>query len=89
MATYDALINRALLPQQDDLRKHKEHCSADPEKLVTVGRLLGHQVRIIRNDGEYGLYTVSEVRPENQDNVVRMGKCGRERPHKSITMSLG
>jgi phage replication-related protein YjqB (UPF0714/DUF867 family) len=79
MATYVASINRALLPQQNDLRDHKEHCSADPEKLATVGRLLGHQVRIKRNDDEYGLYTVSEVRREAQDNVVRMGKSGRER----------
>src|SRR5262249_15946365 len=60
-----------------------EHCSADPEKLATVGRLLGHQVRIKRNDDEYGLYTVSELRQENQDNVVRMGKIGRERLGKS------
>jgi phage replication-related protein YjqB (UPF0714/DUF867 family) len=79
MASYDALINMALLPQQDDLRTHKEHCSADPEKLATVGRLLKHQVRIKRNDDEYGLYSVSEVRQENQDNVVRMGRSGRER----------
>jgi phage replication-related protein YjqB (UPF0714/DUF867 family) len=79
MATYDASISRALLPQQNDLRDHKEHCSADREKLATVGRLLGHQVRIKRNDDEYGLYTVSEVPQENQDNVVRMGRSGRER----------
>jgi hypothetical protein len=52
MATYDVWINKALLPQQNDLRRHNEHCSADPEKLATVGRLLGHQVRIKRNDDE-------------------------------------
>jgi phage replication-related protein YjqB (UPF0714/DUF867 family) len=79
MAKYDASIKRALLPQQNNLRGHKEHCSADPEKLATVGRLLGHPVRIKRNDNEYGLYTVSEIRPENQDSIVRMGKTGRER----------
>jgi hypothetical protein len=45
MSTYDASIKRALLPQQNDLRRHKEYCSADAEKLATVGRLLGHQVR--------------------------------------------
>jgi phage replication-related protein YjqB (UPF0714/DUF867 family) len=28
---------------------------------------------------EYGLYTISEVRQENPDNIVRMGKGGRER----------
>jgi len=79
MATYDASIKKALSPQQADVIDHKEHCSADREKLETVGRLLGHQVRIKRNDDEYGLYTVSEVRQENPDNIVRMGKGGRER----------
>ena len=83
MAAYGASIKKALDPEQKDLIKHKEHCSADPEKLATVGRALGHQVRIKRNDDEYGLYTVSEVRPENPDNIVRMGKGGRERLGKS------
>ncbi|MDF0673042.1 MAG: poly-gamma-glutamate hydrolase family protein [Nitrospira sp.] len=79
MATYDASIKKALDPEQDDLIKRKEHCSADREKLETVGRLLGHQVRIKRNNQEYGLYTVSQVRQENQDRIVRMGEGGRER----------
>ena len=74
MASYDASIKKALLPQQDDLSKHKEHCSADPEKLATVGRQLGHQIRIKRNDDEYGLYTISEVRQENQDNNRSHGR---------------
>jgi phage replication-related protein YjqB (UPF0714/DUF867 family) len=47
--------------------------------LATIGRALGHQVRIKRSDEEYGLYTVSEVRPENPDNIVRMGKGARDR----------
>jgi hypothetical protein len=50
-----------------------------PDKLAAIGRALGHQVRIKRRDDEYGLYTVSEVRPESPDNLVRMGKGGRER----------
>jgi phage replication-related protein YjqB (UPF0714/DUF867 family) len=79
MAVYGASIKKALDPQQKDLINHKEHCSADAEKLATVGRALGHQVRIKRNDDEHGLYTVSEVRQENPDNIVRMGKGGRER----------
>src|SRR5215207_8680046 len=79
MTTYDAPIRKAHKSTQQDLIDHKEHCSADPEKLATVGRLLKHQVRIKRNDDEYGLYTVSEVRHENQDNVVRMGRGGRKR----------
>jgi phage replication-related protein YjqB (UPF0714/DUF867 family) len=79
MAAYGASIKKALDSEQDDLIKRKEHCSADRERLEMVGRLLGHQVRIKRNNDEYGLYTVSEVRQENPDNVVRMGKGGRER----------
>ena len=79
MATYEASIKKALEPEQDDLIKRKEHCSADRDKLETVGRLLGHQVRIKRTDDEYGLYTVSEVRQENPDDTVRMGKDGRDR----------
>jgi len=79
MATYDASIRKANKSTQQDLIDHKEHCSADPEKLATVGRALGHQVRIKRNDSEYGLYTVSEVRQESPDNIVRMGEGGRER----------
>jgi hypothetical protein len=41
MAAYGASIKRALEPEQKDLIKHKEHCSADPEKLATAGRALG------------------------------------------------
>ena len=79
MATYKASIKKALESEQDDLIKRKEHCSADRDKLETVGRLPGHQVRIKRNDDEYGLYTVSEVRQENPDDTVRMGEDGRDR----------
>ncbi len=79
MATYEASIKRALDPEQDDLIKRKEHCSADREKLEAVGRLLGHQVRIKRNNDEYGLYTVSEVRQEDPDKIVRMGPGGLRR----------
>src|SRR5215204_7175029 len=79
MTTYDAPIRKAHRSTQQDLIDHKEHCSADPEKLATVGRALGHQVRIKRTNSEYGLYTVSEVRQESPDNIVRMGKTGRER----------
>ena len=36
-------------------------------------------MRVKRDDGEYALYTVSEVRPESPDDVVRMGLAGRRR----------
>src|SRR5262249_21207848 len=79
MATYGASVKKALTASQHDLIDHKEHCSVDPVKLATVGRERGHQVRIKRNDSEYGLYTVSQVRQERPDNIVRMGSAGRER----------
>ncbi len=79
MATYETSVEKALSPQQEDLIKQEEHCSADPEKLATVGRAPGHQVRIKRNDSQYGLYTVSEARQESPDTVVRMGLVGRKR----------
>lgn len=79
MAVFGASIKQALKPQQQDLIEHKEHCSADREKLAAAGRSCGHQVRIKRSDDEYGLYTVSEVRQETPDNIIRMGKDGRER----------
>lgn len=63
MLTYDASI------KEDDLGKRNEHCSANREKLESVGRLIGHQVRIKRNNDEYGLYTVSEVRLESPDDL--------------------
>ncbi len=77
MPTYDASVKKAL-PSQKDL-SDPEHCSADPEKLATVGRAPKHQVRIKRNSSEYGLYTVSDVRPESPDNIVRMGPTGLKR----------
>ena len=79
MATYDVSVKKALTISQQDLIDHKEHCSADPVKLATVGRECGHQVRIKRSDSEYGLYTVSQVGQESPDNVVRMGSTGRKR----------
>jgi phage replication-related protein YjqB (UPF0714/DUF867 family) len=79
MASYRASVNKALTASQQDLIDRKEHCSADPEKLATVGRALGHQLRIKRNDSQYALYTVSQVRQEKPDNIVRMGDSGRNR----------
>ena len=79
MATYDASVKRALTSSQQDLIDHKEHCSADPVKLATVGRERGQQVRIKRKVSEYGLYTVSQVRQESPDNIVRIGSTGRKR----------
>ena len=78
MATYNASVRRALSSQRD-LIDQDEHCSADSEKLRTVGRAVGQQVRICRSSTQYALYTVSEVRQESPDNIVRMGAVGRQR----------
>lgn len=78
MATYEASIKKTQ-PSQEELKRHREHCSADPETLATIGRGVGQQVRIKRDSDEYGLYTISEVRQENPGDVVRMGLTGRQR----------
>jgi phage replication-related protein YjqB (UPF0714/DUF867 family) len=36
-------------------------------------------VRVKLDGDQYGLYTVSEVQPEDPDNIVRMGEAGRLR----------
>jgi poly-gamma-glutamate hydrolase-like protein len=77
MATYEATIRRAR-SSQDDLKKRREHCSADPRRLAAIGRDVGQQVRITRA-GRRALYTVSEPRHEVPDTVVRTGPAGRQR----------
>lgn len=78
MTAYSAWVKKAFSSQSTLIGK-REHCSADPEKLVTIGRALGHQIRVKRNDGECALYTVSEVRQESPDHVVRMAQAARQR----------
>src|SRR5215212_7655541 len=78
VASCAATIKKAL-SSQEDLISHREHCSADPEKLAEVGRACGQQVRIQRSSSQYAAYTVSEVRQEIPDNIVRMGASGRQR----------
>jgi phage replication-related protein YjqB (UPF0714/DUF867 family) len=78
MATYDAAVRKAL-PDQDDLQDRREHCSVDAARLATIGRAVGHQVRVRLSSDAFGLYTVSEVHPEDPDTIVRMGRRGRER----------
>jgi phage replication-related protein YjqB (UPF0714/DUF867 family) len=78
VASFRAAITRAL-DSQEDLKKHAEHCSADPARLATIGRAHRQQVRIYRTPQDFALYTVSEVRTEVPDEVVRMGRSGRLR----------
>jgi phage replication-related protein YjqB (UPF0714/DUF867 family) len=78
MASHDASIRRAL-SSQDDIKKRPEHCCAAPQVLATLGSAVGQQVRVTRNADEYVLYTVSEVRSGDPDDVVRVGLGGRQR----------
>jgi phage replication-related protein YjqB (UPF0714/DUF867 family) len=78
VATYAATVKKAL-SSQEVLISHREHCSADPEKLKAVGRACGQQVRIQRSSSQYAVFTVSEVRQESPDTIVRMGLSGRQR----------
>jgi len=78
MATYDAAVRKAL-PDQKDLQDRREHCSVDAARLATIGRAVGHQVRVRLSSDAFGLYTVSEVHPEDPDTTVRVGRRGRER----------
>jgi phage replication-related protein YjqB (UPF0714/DUF867 family) len=79
MSEYEALIRQARLPSQEDLVTHREHCSADPDRLAMIGAEVGQQVRVRRTGTRYGLYTVSEVRCEDPQSIVRMGADGRQR----------
>lgn len=72
---FDTQVHRAL-DEQADLIERAEHCSADLVRLALIGRDRGEQVRITRGDGSKAIYTVSELRDEE---VVRMGRVGRER----------
>src|SRR5215217_444494 len=48
MATYSASVRR-------QGPADTEHCSADPERLATIGRARGQQVRIKRSASEFAL----------------------------------
>ena len=78
MASTSAAISRAR-GSQEDLKRNPEHCSADPVRLAAIGRAHRQQVRIYRTPEDFALYTVSEVRPELPDELVRMGPAGRQR----------
>jgi phage replication-related protein YjqB (UPF0714/DUF867 family) len=78
MVAHHASI-RKTLPSQEDLRKHPEHCSVDPRKLLAIGSDVRCQVRIMGSVDDHVLYTVSEAVDEDPDGVVRMGEAGRER----------
>src|SRR4029453_10847627 len=84
---YNAQILKLDLPDQDTLKNDAERCSADPGMLQSIGRAVGHQVRITRaeNPGLFALYPVAQANPPadlsdpSRANVVRTGQAGRER----------
>jgi phage replication-related protein YjqB (UPF0714/DUF867 family) len=78
MDTYNAQIKQAH-NEQTTLINEGEHCSADPDKLKTIDRAVGHQIRVRRSKDEYALYTVSETRQEQPDTILRMAKDARIR----------
>jgi len=86
-AEYAARILKLRLPEQNALKNAQERCSADPVMLETIGRFVGEQVRIKRNDDPrfFALYTVKQANPgadlrdDERANVVRAGRAGRER----------
>jgi phage replication-related protein YjqB (UPF0714/DUF867 family) len=75
------------LPEQDQIKDHRERCSADPTKLATIGRDVGQQIRIVRKDkpGFVAVYTVKQPNPPQdlgdptRRDVIRTGQPGRER----------
>jgi phage replication-related protein YjqB (UPF0714/DUF867 family) len=64
---------------QSTLIDRGEHCSLDPERLESIGLVVGSQIRVKRADDQFALYTVSETRPEPNDTIVRMAFQGRQR----------
>lgn len=78
MAVAEVSVKRAL-DSQEDLKDRREHCSADARALAASRVEVGHQARVWRNGDEYALYTVSEARDEQRQDVVRMGLAGRRR----------
>jgi phage replication-related protein YjqB (UPF0714/DUF867 family) len=84
MSTYACTVKKPLSGQ--DLSS-KEHLSADPEKLATIGRALGQQVRVKRSSTQYALYTVHLTPQESPDSTVRMGTDGRAKIGGSFNFS--
>jgi phage replication-related protein YjqB (UPF0714/DUF867 family) len=78
MATRTVRVRKSL-PAQQDLREQREHCSVDPHALSAIGIATGQQLRVVRSNDVYALYTVSEVAPDDPNDVVRMGLTGRRR----------
>jgi phage replication-related protein YjqB (UPF0714/DUF867 family) len=66
-------------PEQDDLRKHREHASARRDLLPALGLDVGRQAIIRRDADRFALYTLTDAGPEPAAETVRMGQDGRGR----------
>jgi phage replication-related protein YjqB (UPF0714/DUF867 family) len=77
MATATTTVKKAF-DTQTDLKERREHCAPGAQALASVGSGPGRQVRIHGN-GDFALYTVSELLHETTESVVRMGLGGRRR----------
>jgi phage replication-related protein YjqB (UPF0714/DUF867 family) len=66
-------------PAQGQHLKNAYYCSVAKKFAKWVAVAPGDQVRIKRNAHEFALYTISELRDEDNPTTVRMRKSGRER----------
>ena len=78
---YEAQILKLDLPEQDALKNDAERCSADPAMLQSIGRAVGHQVRIKRADNPrfFALYTVAAGQ---STSGPRRSQSGQRRAHR-------
>jgi hypothetical protein len=76
MATRAVPVRKSLQTQAD-MQHFREHCSADAHALAAHGTTVCQQVRVKRTESNSALYTVSEVRHEDTDEIVRIGPRGR------------
>ena len=76
--TYAADVQRAQTSQRL-LISSGRYCSAHPTALEAIGRAVGEQVRVRRDDDEYAVYTIAETREQDPETTVRMGLRGRRR----------
>ncbi len=76
--TYEGMV-QLKVPGQEELETHREHCSADPDRLGQIGRRVGQQVRVYRDATQVALFTISQGHEEEPESIVRMGTIGTRR----------
>ncbi|MFV8756353.1 poly-gamma-glutamate hydrolase family protein [Nannocystaceae bacterium ST9] len=76
LAASKTLVSVAAAPAGQSFNQDEMACSV-PTALAGV--MVGDQVRVTRNAGEYALYTVAQRRKSDNPNVVRMGLDARQR----------